>query len=111
MTDIGIHPQRLDLYVHAGDPIDVAVPVLDATGATLPLLGWSATATATTPAGQLLVDFAPTIIADRIRVAAAPAQTATWQWPVFAARLLVTATPPSGQPANITLGWLRLYRR
>lgn len=110
MTAVGYHPQRLDLYVHAGDPIDVAIPVLDSTGASQPLAGWQAGALAHHSNGVLLHDFVPEIVDNRIRVAATPAQTAAWQWPVHAARLVVTATPPSAGPVPITIGWIRLYR-
>lgn len=110
MTVIGAHPQRLDLYVHSGDPVGIAIPVLDAAGAAQSLAGWSAAATVTDPGGSVLWNFAPTISSDLIHVAATPAQTATWAWSVYAARLVVTATPPTESPVPIALGWIRLYR-
>lgn len=110
MTVFGAHPQRLDLYVHPGDPISFAIPMLDSAGATQSLTGWTAAATAKTPDGQLLWDFAPAIVSDQIRVAATSAQTSTWAWPVYAARLTVTGTPSGGGPVPVTLGWIRLYR-
>lgn len=109
MTDIGKHPHRLDLYVHAGDPIDVAIPILDSAGAIVPLAGWIPGAKAFTPNGLVLHDFGPLIIADRIRVIAAATETKLWQWPVFVARLAVTATSPLGEPFPITTGWLHFY--
>jgi len=111
VTELGYHPQRLDLTVHAGDPVDEAIPVLDATAAIVPLAGWTAAAHAIDVNGTVLWDFAPTIVADRIRVAATPAQTATWAWQAYAARLVVTGTPPDGAPSPITVGWIRFYPR
>lgn len=110
MTVLGAHPDRLDLTVHPGDTIGFAVPILDETGATVPLAGWSCAATATAPDGTVLHDFAPTIVSDAIRVAATSAETAAWRWALYAARLTVTATPPSDSPAEILVGWIRLYR-
>lgn len=110
MTVFGAHPQRLDLYVHPGDPIAVSMPVLNAAGAAQPLSGWAAAATVTAPDGQLLHDFAPAIVSDQIQVVATPQQTAAWAWPVYAARLTITATPSGGGPMPVALGWIRLYR-
>lgn len=111
ITEIGAHPQRLDLTVHAGDPIAIAIPVLDATGATEPLAGWAASAKIIDAGGTTLWDFAPTIVSDTIRVTATPAQTGSWAWQVYTARLVVTATPPSEGPVPIVLGWVRFYPR
>jgi hypothetical protein len=110
VTVIGTHPQRLDLYVHPGDPIALAIPGLDSLGVTQSLSGWTAAATARTPDGQLLHDFTPSIASDQIQVAATAAQTGGWAWPVYAARLDITATPPAGAPSPIATGWIRLYR-
>lgn len=107
----GYHPQRLDLIVHAGDPVDEAIPVLDGLGVEESLAGWFATAHAYHVDGTVLHNFNPTIVSDRIRVAATPAQTAAWTWPVYAARLVVTATPPAGAPIPIVNGWIRFYPR
>lgn len=110
MISLGAHPTRLDLYVHAGDPIDFAVPVLDGAGVAQSLSGWTADATVTDPDGALLHDFAPVIADDQIRVTADSATTAawTWTWPL-AARLRVTATSPGGGPLPIATGWVRFY--
>jgi hypothetical protein len=110
MTVLGAHPQRLDLYIHPGDPISFAIPVLDSAGAAQALSGWTVAATVKTADGQLLWDFAPTIVSDQIRVAATPTQTAAWAWPAYAARLAVTGTPSGGGPVPVALGWVRLYR-
>ena len=110
MTTVGAHPQRLDLYVHPGDPIAIAMPVLDNDGNAQSLSGWSAAATVKTPDGQLLWDFTPSIATDQIQIAATAAQTGTWAWSVYAARLDITATPPAGAPSPIATGWIRLYR-
>jgi hypothetical protein len=111
MTVIGAHPQRLDLYVHAGDPVDVAIPVADSLGVAVSLSGWTCAARAYDPSGTVLWDFSPTIVSNQIRVTATSAQTATWTWLPYAARLVVTATPPAGAPMPITTGWIRFYPR
>jgi hypothetical protein len=109
VTEHGYHPQRLDLTVHAGDPIDEAIPVLDGLGAAVSLAGWSAAAVAETVDGTVLHTFTPTIVSDQIRVAATSAQTRAWNWSVYAARLTVTGTPPAGSPITLGSGWIRFY--
>lgn len=112
MTALGAHPQRLDLVVHSGDPVDATIPVHDADG-NVPTgwpTGWSVAAQAVGPAGEVLHTFAPTTTATAIRLSATPAQTLLWTWPVYAARLVATITPPAGAASPITLGWIRLYR-
>jgi hypothetical protein len=111
VTEIGFHPKRLDLTVHAGDPIDVSVAVLDGDGDAQNLDGWTVSARAIDPTGgAVLHDFAPTASAGSIRVQATPAQTGAWAWASYAARLVVAAAPPSGAASPVTLGWIRLYR-
>jgi hypothetical protein len=110
VTVVGAHPARLDLDVHPGDPIDVGVPVVDAAGVAVSLAGWTAGATATDAGGAVLHNFAPAIVSDEIRVAATGAQTGVWLWSAYAARLVVTATPPAGSPVEVAVGWIRLYR-
>lgn len=110
MTVLGQHPARLDLYLHPGDPIDFSVPVLDAAGAAQDLTGWTVAATAAAPDGTVLHDFQPSAGATSIRVTATTAQTRAWAWSVYAARLVVTATPPTEAAIEICVGWIRLYR-
>jgi hypothetical protein len=81
MTELGAHPQRLDLTMHAGDPIDVAIPVLDSDGVSVSLSGWSAAAGAYDTGGAVLWDFTPTVVSNAIRVTATSAQTGSWAWP------------------------------
>lgn len=109
MTELGAHPTRLDLTVHAGDEIDVGLPLATSAGDAQSLTGWTATAHAVDPSGVVLWDFAPAIVDDEIRVAATPADTAAWQWP-YAVRLLVDAAPSGGDPVPVTRGWIRHYR-
>lgn len=111
MTEHGYHPQRLDLTVHAGDPVDEAIPILDALGVAVSLAGWSATAHAEQADGLLLHTFTTTIVSDQIRVAATSAQTRAWNWKDYAAWLIVTATPPADSPNSMTVGWIRFYPR
>lgn len=110
MTILGAHPQRLDLAVHPGDEVNFTVSVLNAAGAAQDLTGWTVAATATDPNGVLLHDFTTTIVGTSIRVFASTAQTRAWLWPVYAARLVVTGTPPSEAAVDIANGWIRLYR-
>jgi len=111
MTEIGRHPQRLDLTVHAGDPIDVGIPVYDTTGTAVTLSGWTAAAHALDVNGVVLWDFAPAIVANEIRVTATSAQTGAWAWSNYAVRFVVTATPAAGAPQPVTIGWIRFYPR
>lgn len=110
MITLGAHPPRVDLVVHPGDPIDFTVPILDGLGVAQALSGWVAAATVTQTDGQVLYEFTPGIVGDVIQVTATPDVTAAWEWPVFAARLTITATPPGGAPSIVALGWIRLYR-
>lgn len=113
MTTLGVHPARLDLVVHPGDPVEFSTSVLADDGDVADLTGWAVAATATAPDGQLLHTFtasAPSPTSGVIDVAATPTETAAWAWSVYAARLAVTATPPGGSPLPITTGWVRLYR-
>lgn len=110
MTTLGAHPARLDLYVHPGDPVDFSVPVLDDDGVAADLSGWTATVTATAADGALLHTFTTAVAAGQVEASATPAETGAWAWQVYAARLVVTATPPAGSPTTLTVGWIRLYR-
>lgn len=113
MTVLGQHPARLDLYIHPGDPVDFTVPVLDDAGLAANLTSWTVAATAVAPDGQLLHTFTttvPTPATGVIEVSATAGQTTGWAWAVYAARLVVTATPPGGSAIPITTGWVRLYR-
>lgn len=111
VTEHGTHPRRLDLTVHAGDPIDESITLLDGLDEGVSLSGWSAAARAYHPDGQVLHDFAATIESDQIRVVATSAQTGTWAWAVYKARLIVSATPPSGAPRTYAAGWITFYPR
>lgn len=110
MTELGAHPTRLDLTVHAGDEIDVGLPLATAAGSAQSLTGWSADAQILDGAGTVLWDFAPAIVADEIRVVASSADTASWTWQGYAARLVVDAAPSGGDPIPVTRGWVRFYR-
>ena len=110
MTVLGVHPARLDLYVHPGDPIDFTVPVLNAAGAAQDLTGWAVAATASAPDGTVLHTFTASISGTSIRVTATTAQTTAWQWSNYAARLVVTGAPPTESAIEICVGWIRLYR-
>lgn len=110
MNTIGAHPQRLDLYVHPGDPIDFGVPVLNADGTSVNISGWTVGAMVMSSDGQMLHDFTPFVSGNQIRVTATSTATAAWAWSVYAARLVVNAAAPGGGPVPIMVGWIRLYR-
>lgn len=108
MTPLGVHPQRLDIALRPGDPIDFSVPVLDAAGS-VDITGWTPAATATTPDNTFSYTLATVIAGNKVRVSAAGSVTHTWAWPAYAARLVVTAAPPTAAPVEIVVGWIRLY--
>lgn len=111
MTVLGAHPARLDLAVHSGDPVDFTVTVLDDTGGAVDLSGWDVSATATAADGTVLHNFTTTgSSAGVVEAAATEVETAAWAWSVYAARLVVSVTPPGGSPIPQTVGWIRLYR-
>jgi hypothetical protein len=110
VTVLGAHPARLDLVVHAGDPVSSLVAVLESDGDPQSLAGWTVAAQALDPTtGTVLHAFTTTIEGTSIRVTATPAQTRAWSWTHYAVRLEVTATPPAEGKSLITLGWLRFY--
>ena len=109
---IGRHPDRVDLVVHAGDPIDLTVPVRDALGVLVDVTGWTATAVVLRHAGgQLLYAFTPALSAAGIRIEATGAETAAWPaaWPVHVAPLRISADHPSGEPIFRAAGWVHIY--
>lgn len=111
MTTLGVHPTRLDLAVHVGDAVDFAIPVTEDDGTSPNLTTWTITATATSPDGQLLHTFTTSGSAGGlVEASATPAETRAWSWAPYAARLVVTITPPSGAASEIATGWIRLYR-
>lgn len=110
MTEIGAHPARLDLTVHAGDPVDTLVAVLESDGDSQSLDGWTVTAKALDPTnGTVLHTFTTTGVAGSIRITATPAETRAWSWTYYAVPLEVTAAPPAGAASPITAGLLRFY--
>lgn len=112
MTVIGAHPARLDLVVHAGDPVAANVPVLEADNDPQALDGWTVRVQALDPTNdQVLHTFTTsTTGGSSVQITATPTETGAWQWTTYAARLVATVTPPAGAPSPITLGWVRFYR-
>jgi methenyltetrahydromethanopterin cyclohydrolase len=110
VTVLGAHPARLDEVVHAGDPVDTLVAVLESDGDPQSLAGWTVAAQALSPLNEaVLHTFTTAIVGTSIRVTATPTETRAWTWPHYAVRLEVTATPPSGAASPIASGWLRFY--
>lgn len=112
MLGIGTHPLRLDLSVHAGDPVEHYIPVRGADGVLLDLTSWTATAVVLTPDGQPLPGGNLTITHDAtgLTVIASAADTTGWltAWPSYSP-WRVRATHPSGEPIFRAAGWVSLY--
>src|SRR5438105_1329483 len=111
LATIGGEPDRIDLEVYPGDPVDFTIPVLDATGAAESALGWAVAAQVrASPAAALLHAFTVAAAAGGIRVSATADETAAWSdWPVSVARWDLRVTPPGGDPALIVAGWVRVH--
>lgn len=110
MAVIGAHPTRLDEVVHAGDPVDTLVAVLESDGDSQSLDGWTVVARALDPTSDaVLHTFTTTGVAGSIRITATPVETRAWSWTYYAVRLEVTAAPPAGAASPIANGWLRFY--
>jgi hypothetical protein len=110
VTTVGTHPPRVDLTVHAGEPVDVSIPVLDgSTGlAVSTLAGWTAAAQVRgTPDGPVLHTFAPTVEGTSVRVTASAAATAAWTFTT--ARWDVVLTDTAAVPHVLCAGWVRIY--
>lgn len=92
----------LDVTVHAGEPLDVSVPVLDAAGLPVALSGgWTATAQIRhNPRGDLLHTFTPAVEATSVRLTATAVQTRGWAdtWATPLAAWDVVLTDPAGTP-------------
>lgn len=112
MTDtVGTHPARLDLTVHAGEPVDVSISVLDALGVPVPnLTGYTAAAQARAgdgPDAALLHTFAVTFDVGAVRVQADGDATAAWTFLSAPWDLVLTA--PGGSRSVLVAGWVRRY--
>lgn len=111
MTTLGGHPDRLDLTVHAGQPVDFTIPILDAAGAAVTTLsGWTAAAQIRATAdGPILHTFTATIDDDdlTVRVTVTPADTAAWTWTVGQWDLVLTSSV--SVPHVLCAGWVRVY--
>jgi hypothetical protein len=107
---IGTHPLRLDLSVHAGDPLDHYIPVRDAAGVLLDLTSWSASATVLTADGGTLATLDIVHDATGLTVLADEADTAAWLgvWPTYSP-WRIRAAHPSGEPIFRAAGWVSLY--
>lgn len=111
-TTLGTHPPRIDLVVHAGEPIDFTVPILneDGSAVTFSLAGWTPTAQIRVAAGQpVLATLTCTIIGTSVAVTATGAETAAWSWPSSSGQWDLVLTSPAGIPHILCGGWVRLY--
>lgn len=111
VTTIGADPARIDIDVHAGEPIDFTIPVLDATGAAQTLAGWTLAAQVRARRGsELLHTFALAAVAGGVRVTAGSDDTAGWtDWPP-AVRWDLWLTPPASESYPLAAGWVRVRK-
>ncbi len=106
----GTHPIRMDLIVHAGQPLRQVIPVYDAAGELLDLTQWAASAevlgTSTPVLGEITLDHDDLGLTLR----ATGEQTLEWVtlWPGYS-QWRIRAAHPSGEPVFSTNGWLALY--
>jgi hypothetical protein len=122
VTTIGHDPARIDIDVTPGEPVDLTVPVLDATGAAQPLAGWTLSATVRRdPNAPVLHTFTTAAVAPvgvpgdvgydpgGVRITATGVATELWsEWLVPSARWTLWLTPPADEPYLFAAGWVRL---
>jgi hypothetical protein len=110
VTTVGREPDRIDIELAAGEPVDFTVPVLDAAGAAQDVSAWTVVATIRAGrGGTTLYTFTPTLSVAGVRLAATGATTAAWAtWPVSVARWTLWVTPPGGEPDPLAAGWVRV---
>lgn len=110
LLGIGTHPLRLDLSVHAGDPVNHYIPVRDAAGTLLDLTAWSASCRVLTSERQLLAALTISHDATGLTVLATPAETLAWlgAWPTYSP-WEIRAAHPDGEPIFRAAGWVSLY--
>lgn len=107
---LGAHPPRIDLVVHAGEPVDFTVPVLDDAGVAVPSLsGWTAAAQIRTAPDSptVLATLTAAVVGVTVRVTAPVADTAGWTWNT--ARWDLVLTSPTAVPHVLCAGWVRIY--
>lgn len=107
---IGTHPLRLDLSVHAGDPVEHYLPVRDAAGTLLDLTSWSTSCRVLKTDGTQLATLTITHDVTGLTVLATPAETLAWLgvWPTYSP-WRIDAAHPSGEPIFRAAGWVSLY--
>ena len=107
----GRHPIRLDVMLHAGQPLEDVIPVYGADGALLDLSLWTVGAKVLNPDGTLLATIPTLKGPEGLTLQATPAATAAWAqtWPLYSP-LRVSATHPAGEPIFAADGWFSLYR-
>ena len=107
---VGTHPLRLDLTVHAGDPVEHYIPVRDAAGTLLDLTSWSGSCRVLTSDRQTLATLTLARDATGLTVLATPAETLAWfgVWPTYSP-WRIDAAHPSGEPIFRAAGWVSLY--
>ena len=110
MVTIGRHPARIDITLHAGEPIDFTVDVLDKVGADQSLTLWTALAqirATADPSAVVLHTFALTLTTGEVQVTASSVDTAAWTF--FAAPWDLVLTAPAGTKTVHAAGWVRCY--
>lgn len=103
---VGRRPEKIDVDVLAGEPVDFTVPVLDDDDVAQNVTGWAATAEVRRyPRGPLLASFTLTPGAAGVRVAATGAQTAGWvNWSSPVARWDLWVTQPDHEARPVAVG-------
>lgn len=115
MTVIGTHPPRVNLTVHAGEPVDFTVPALNGdTGLPVATLaGWTAAAQIRVnqqPGAQLLHNLTVAIEGVTVRVTATSAQTLTWTaWGKTSAPWDLILIDTTDTPHVLCAGRVRVY--
>ena len=110
---IGVHPERLDIAVHAGGRIDFTVDA----AALLPegstsLAGWSVSVRARPDRpGADLVDLPATLAGLAVRVVVTGAMTAEWcsTWSGLSAQWDLALISPDAELRVLRAGWLHIY--
>lgn len=106
---VGAHPPRIDLEVHAGEPVDFTVPVLDEDDVPVAsLTGWTPAAQIRAGSdGPLLATLTTAVTGSSVQITATGDVTAVWAF--SAARWDLVITSPAGIPHPLCGGWVRLY--
>ena len=110
VTTVGRDPERIDIEVCPGEPVDFTAAVTDANGDPQSLAGWTLSATAYRDQAEPdLHVFTTAVVGTGVQVYASPAQTTVWaNWTAPTVRWSLWLTPPASPPYLFAAGWVRL---